>query len=221
VSSLSFSCLIPFLSLLFMLIFSLFVRLGLPSSLPRAAAPGRLRASRRRRCAKGGSRRRSLHRALLRHRRLRVLRLPQGHLPSPCRWPQRLIAARGSSRLGGRRWTTCSRAGLAFWTPLLGPAGACRLHPEPEPEGLHRPRPEPEPAELRRLRPEPAPRQAWWCWMRARRGHLRRRRQLRRLGHLLRPERRRRRSRRGVSQPGGSRQGMSRRARRAPTRAHW
>ncbi|KAK1678551.1 hypothetical protein QYE76_039399 [Lolium multiflorum] len=130
-------------------------RPGLPSSLPRAAAPGRLRASRRRLCAKGGSRRRSLHRAHLRHRRLRVLRLPQGRLPSPCRWPQRLIAARGSSRLGSRRWTT---AGLVFWTQPLGPAGACRLRPEPEPAGLHRPRPEPEPG------------QAWWCWMRARRG---------------------------------------------------
>ncbi|KAK1642678.1 hypothetical protein QYE76_060483 [Lolium multiflorum] len=96
---------------------------GLPSSLPRAAAPGKLRALCRRFRARGGSRRRSLPRAHLRRRRLRVLHLPQGHLPLPCRWPQRLIAARGPSRRGSRRWTICSRAGLAFWTQPLGPAG--------------------------------------------------------------------------------------------------
>jgi hypothetical protein len=216
-----------------MLIFSLSVRLGLPSSLPRAAAPGRLRVSCRHFLDKGGSRRRSLHRAHLRRRRLRVLRLPQGRLPSPCLWPQRLIAARGPSRRGSRRWTICSRAGHVFWTHPLGPGGACRLQPEPEPAemrhprlepgtaGLRRLRPEPGPARLRRLRPEPVPGQAWWCWMRARRGHLRHRRRQRQLGHLLRPERRRHRSRRRSSRPGRSQQGMSWRARRAPTRAHW
>ncbi|KAK1650083.1 hypothetical protein QYE76_067888 [Lolium multiflorum] len=52
----------------------------------------------------------------------------QGRLPSPGRWPQRLIAARGSSRRASRRWTTCSRAGHLFWTQPLGPGGACRLH---------------------------------------------------------------------------------------------
>ncbi|KAK1610716.1 hypothetical protein QYE76_034389 [Lolium multiflorum] len=95
----------------------------------------------------------------------------QGRLPSPCRWPQRLIAARGSSRRASRRWTTCSR-GLVFWTQPLGPAGACRLRPKLEPAALHRPRPEPEPGRM------------WWCWMKTRRGHLARRRWLRRLGRL-------------------------------------
>jgi hypothetical protein len=206
-----FSCLIPFLSFFFMLIFFLSARLGLPSSSRRAAAPGRLRASRRRLRDKGGSRLRSLHRVRPGRHRLRVLRLPQGRLPSPCPWLQRPAAMCGPSQRASRRWTTCSRVVLVFWIRPPGPAKVCRLRPELELAGLRRLRPELELVGLRRLRPEPEPGRAWWCWWRARRGKLRRRRWLRRPGQLLRPGR----------LPRGSRQGRSRRARRTSTRAHW
>ncbi|KAK1653986.1 hypothetical protein QYE76_071791 [Lolium multiflorum] len=123
------------------------------AGLLRAAAPGKPRVSCRRFRDKGGSRRHSLHRTRLRRR---PRHSAQGRLLLPCRWPQRLAAARGPSRRASRRWTTCSRAALAF-DQGTGPAGACRLRPEPEPAGLRR-----------RDRPEPG--RAWWCWWRARRG---------------------------------------------------